>query len=292
VWGKDLYTHLSDVYQNRAKFTVMFISAAYGTKLWTNHERKSAQARAFQEAQEYILPPRFDDADIPGVLPTTGYISLHNRSPDQLASVITKKLVSSGGTVPSEFVRKDFSTVRITPRLSPMLFSIRVIHDEGSPVQGCTVVALADNNTTLSSITAVDGIPPLSAQARRNYRILVAHPEFPAVIVERVDPAEAIEVVVQRTEHVGSLIIHATGYIPGLAGRLNPILDTSNRTYLYADNVSLCRQRRDQWRCIATRDFSGERAVRVGRLQWGGHVRHGKLIAGRTSLLQYLRCNR
>jgi hypothetical protein len=33
----------------------MFISGAYGNKLWTNHERKSAQARAFQEAQEYIL---------------------------------------------------------------------------------------------------------------------------------------------------------------------------------------------------------------------------------------------
>ena len=48
-WGKDLYTHLTDVYQHRAKFTVMFISAAYGKKLWTNHERRAAQARAFQE---------------------------------------------------------------------------------------------------------------------------------------------------------------------------------------------------------------------------------------------------
>src|SRR5690349_13729629 len=56
LWGKDLYARLTDVYQNRAKFTVMFISAAYGSKLWTNHERKAAQARAFQEAQEYILP--------------------------------------------------------------------------------------------------------------------------------------------------------------------------------------------------------------------------------------------
>lgn len=30
-----------------------------------------------------------------------------------------------------------------------------------------------------------------------------------------------------------------TGYIPGLQGRLNPILDTNNRTYLYADNIAI-----------------------------------------------------
>jgi hypothetical protein len=80
LWGKDLYVHLSEVYHKRARFTVMFISDAYAKKLWTNHERKSAQARAFQEAQEYILPARFDDTDIPGVLSTVGYVSLKNRS--------------------------------------------------------------------------------------------------------------------------------------------------------------------------------------------------------------------
>jgi hypothetical protein len=28
LWGKDLYTHLTDIYQKRARFTVMFISQA------------------------------------------------------------------------------------------------------------------------------------------------------------------------------------------------------------------------------------------------------------------------
>ncbi|HEX8430183.1 MAG TPA: TIR domain-containing protein, partial [Longimicrobium sp.] len=46
LWGKDLYAHLQDVYQNQAKYTVIFISASYAVKVWTNHERKSAQARA------------------------------------------------------------------------------------------------------------------------------------------------------------------------------------------------------------------------------------------------------
>src|SRR5271166_339724 len=65
MWGKDLYEYLRRVYFERAMYTVMFISKSYAEKLWTNHERESAQARAFQEHKEYILPARFDDTSIP-----------------------------------------------------------------------------------------------------------------------------------------------------------------------------------------------------------------------------------
>ena len=78
LWGKDLYTHLDSIYRQRARYCVMFISQAYARKVWTNHERESAQARAFSENAEYILPARFDDTEIPGVRPTTGYIDLRN----------------------------------------------------------------------------------------------------------------------------------------------------------------------------------------------------------------------
>ena len=38
----------------------------------------------------------------------------------------------------------------------------------------------------------------------------------------------------------GSCIFaEATGYIPTLAGRLNPIRDTHDRTYLYAANIAI-----------------------------------------------------
>jgi hypothetical protein len=76
LWGKDLYQHLDDVYQNKGKYAVVFISEAYGKKLWTNHELKSAQARAFSESEEYILPARFDDTVIPGIRKTIAYVSL------------------------------------------------------------------------------------------------------------------------------------------------------------------------------------------------------------------------
>jgi hypothetical protein len=92
LWGKDLYTHLQEIYFNRARYTVIFISKHYKKKLWTNHERESAQARAFQEHKEYLLPVRFDNTQIPGILPTTGYINLNKISPENLAEMIKQKI--------------------------------------------------------------------------------------------------------------------------------------------------------------------------------------------------------
>ena len=92
LWGKDLYVHLREIYHKRAKYTVMFISKSYASKLWTNHERESAQARAFSEHREYILPARFDETEVPGLLPTIGYIDLRKVSPDQLAEMVKKKV--------------------------------------------------------------------------------------------------------------------------------------------------------------------------------------------------------
>ncbi len=92
LWGKDLYTHLRGVYEQKAQYTVVFISEPYARKLWTNHERQSAQARAFSENREYILPVRFDDTEIPGLPPTIGYIDLRKTSAEELVELILTKL--------------------------------------------------------------------------------------------------------------------------------------------------------------------------------------------------------
>jgi hypothetical protein len=92
LWGKDLYVHLDDVYRNSARYCVLFASSSYAGKLWTNHERESAQARAFEENSEYVLPARFDDTKIPGLRPTVGYIDLRNTDPTELTELIVKKV--------------------------------------------------------------------------------------------------------------------------------------------------------------------------------------------------------
>jgi len=92
LWGKDLFSHLDYVYRSAARYCVVFASRHYASKLWTNHERKSAQARAFAASREYILPVRFDDTEIPGLLGTVGYLDLHRLSARSLADSVCEKL--------------------------------------------------------------------------------------------------------------------------------------------------------------------------------------------------------
>lgn len=94
LWGKDLYQHLNDIYRNKCKFCIVFISKNYANKLWTRHELEAAQARAFRENAEYILPVKFDDTELPGINPTTGYLSNREFTPLQIAEMAIEKLNS------------------------------------------------------------------------------------------------------------------------------------------------------------------------------------------------------
>lgn len=95
LWGKDLYVYLDDVYRKLARYCVMFLSENYAGKEWPSHERASAQARAFQEPKEYILPVRLDDTEIPGIRPTTSYLDARILSPEDIAKTILKKCTGS-----------------------------------------------------------------------------------------------------------------------------------------------------------------------------------------------------
>lgn len=72
LWGKDLYQLLQEVYRDKAKYCVVFVSKNYSRKRWTKHGLRQAQERAFRENSEYILPIRLDQTRLPGLNLTTG----------------------------------------------------------------------------------------------------------------------------------------------------------------------------------------------------------------------------
>lgn len=94
LWGKDLYQHFAEIYSNNAQYCVVLISKHYANKLWTKHELKQAQERAFKENREYILPVRLDETPIPGVTETTGYIDLQKVSVEYVVKLLIHKLSS------------------------------------------------------------------------------------------------------------------------------------------------------------------------------------------------------
>lgn len=239
LWGKNLYDYLSDIYRNKALYTIIFISASYNKKLWTNHERQAMQSRAFQENQEYILPARFDETEIPGLLPTIGYIPLNDKSANDFCEIIFKKLVLSGRTIPSEQVRKILSPLIKIPKIDPSNFTLKVKNEKGEPIICAEVFLIADNNTYLNEKTNDKGFAKFLINTRRNFILYFANVNYPAYIVEKIDTDNDFEISVHSSENIGSIICNSTAYIPGLKGRLNLILDNFNRTYLYADNIAI-----------------------------------------------------
>lgn len=239
-WGKNLYDYLSEIYQNQARYTIMFISSSYKQKLWTNHERQAMQSRAFQESQEYILPAKFDDTEITGVLPTVGYIDLRIKTPEQFVRIIEKKLIYSGGTVPSENLRKALSTITPVPKITPQELIVNILDKkEGIGIQNAQIVLSAENGTYLQTYTNEDGIGKIMIHTKRLYSLLISHVNYPSVLVEKLDLDSDIKIEINKIDNVGSKIIQNTGYIDGLEGRLNPIYDSSQRMYLYADNIAI-----------------------------------------------------
>lgn len=92
LWGKDLYTHLLKIYKDEAKYCLMIISEHYARKQWTNHERRAAQARAFAENIEYILPLRLDDTSVAGILDTVGYVDYWTTDIEKIIKMIVQKI--------------------------------------------------------------------------------------------------------------------------------------------------------------------------------------------------------
>lgn len=92
LWGKELIEELDEVYRKRSKCVVMFVSENYAKKVWTKLERRSSLAKAINEQKEYVLPARFDDAELPGLLPTVGFVDLRHETPESFAKKIISKL--------------------------------------------------------------------------------------------------------------------------------------------------------------------------------------------------------
>ena len=100
LWGKYLAEELPAIYGERAAAVVVFVSAEYAARDWTRLERRAALDRAVRERREYVLPARFDDTPLPGLLSDMVAVDLRGRTPQQFAAMIAAKLAALGITSP------------------------------------------------------------------------------------------------------------------------------------------------------------------------------------------------
>ena len=111
---------------------------------------------------------------------------------------------------------------------------------EGRPLGGATVLALIPNKTWMMEETDTFGRVQFGFHSDLPITVFCAAPAHRARVERCWRPPAPLSVELGALANGGSMVIpEQTGHLPGLAGRLNPILDSLDRMYLYANNVAI-----------------------------------------------------
>ena len=116
------------------------------------------------------------------------------------------------------------------------------VHSRGEPLAGIEVLALFPNKTWMRATTDEAGNAALNLYTTHlPMTIYAAGPGYAAGLERAWMPSRGGLLLELESLKAGGGAIFAqrTGHLPGLRGRLNPIRDTSDRTYLYADNIAI-----------------------------------------------------
>ena len=115
-------------------------------------------------------------------------------------------------------------------------------HHRGIPVPGVELLALFPNKTWKRTTTDENGEVQVNLHSTHlPMTVFAAATGYAAHLEHDWVPAQgALAIDMQSLPEGGAVLFpEATGYLPGLSGRLNPIRDTHDRTYLYASNIGI-----------------------------------------------------
>ena len=117
-----------------------------------------------------------------------------------------------------------------------------VCRHSGNPLSGVNLLVLFPNKTWKHGTTDDNGEAQVDLHSTHlPMTVFAAANGFAAYVEDGWVPANgALTIEMEHLPDGGSVIFpEATGFLPGLAGRLNPKLDTHDRTYLYASNIAI-----------------------------------------------------
>lgn len=82
---------LQDIYRNRSKLIVVFISADYERKNWCGIEFRAIRDIIAERQHDRIMFVRTDDGAVEGVFATDGYVDARRFSPEEIAGFIKER---------------------------------------------------------------------------------------------------------------------------------------------------------------------------------------------------------
>ena len=116
------------------------------------------------------------------------------------------------------------------------------VRADGRPLRGVDILALFPNHTWQRAVSDDEGIATVSLHTTELPMTVYAAAEGYAAHHERewTPSRRALVIELKRLPGGGGVILpEGGGALPGLRGRLNPIRDPHDRTYLYTSNVAV-----------------------------------------------------
>ena len=108
------------------------------------------------------------------------------------------------------------------------------------PIRDAHVLMIYPNKTFREERTDAFGHAQVALHSSLPMTVFCAATGFLARVVRDHVPNQALDLDMEPAADGGSVIIpNRTGDVPGIRGRLNPILGNLDRSYLYADNVAI-----------------------------------------------------
>ena len=120
--------------------------------------------------------------------------------------------------------------------------AVILVRSGGRPMSGAELLLLYPNKTWKHATTDEIGEAAVDLHTTQlPMTVFASAPGHAAHLEQQWTPSErALAIVLNTLPRGGSVIFpEATGHIPGLKGRLNPIRDSHDRTYLYASNIAI-----------------------------------------------------
>ncbi len=88
----DLDTHLQQLYHDESDLIAVFLCADYERKEWCGLEWRAIRDLIKRRQASTVMPLRFDDTEIPGLFTIDGYVTIGERTPDDIANLILERL--------------------------------------------------------------------------------------------------------------------------------------------------------------------------------------------------------
>ncbi|MYD04973.1 MAG: transcriptional regulator [Acidimicrobiia bacterium] len=131
-------------------------------------------------------------------------------------------------------------TIPSAPPPTEDLKGVVTVSVQGRPKSGVKVVAHYPNGTWMAEETDTFGRAHFRFHSELPITVLCGAPGLVGYVEKAWQPPQELAIELTELPGGGSAIFtEGTGHLPGLAGRLNPILDTLERTYLYTANVAV-----------------------------------------------------